>query len=314
MSTTNNVKGLNASVLGDLWFFVVAARRKSFGSAAQELHVTQGAVSQRIRQLEERLATKLFIRAGRGVILTGPGEELFDAIDMSFHDIARRVSHLAREREHTDLVVSCTPSLSMEWLLPRLSEWNRISRHVRIQIRAEFHRVTRDVMMNEGIDIAIRYDRESYHDLHAVNLLEERIFPVCTAAYWCENDKFRTPSALSRLTLLHDAAPWEGAPPDMEWRSWAETWHAHDLDVGSGMFFNLAQMAMRAALLHQGVAMGRQILATDHLAQGRLIRPFGDATSPGACYRFITLTPPREDSQESRFAAWMKEQLLLSLG
>ena len=305
-------RSLDASLIGDLWFFAVAARRKGFGAAARELHVTQGAVSQRIRHLEDRLGAQLFIRAGRGVALTPIGETLFVVVNESFRNIESKVSGLTRERQQVGLVVSCTPSLSMEWLLPRLSAWYSFSRNAKVQIRAEYHRVNREIMTNEGIDVAIRYDREDYDDLHAIDLFEEQIFPVCTETYWRNHREFRGVTALKHLTLLHDADPWVGAGSCIEWRNWVEAQNASDIDVNRGAFFNLAQMAMRTALLHQGLAMGRSILVADHLANGRLMRPFGTATTCGARYRFLTLAPPRRGSIEERLASWMQEQLTLS--
>lgn len=313
ISRANRSRYLDASLVGDLWFFAEAARHKSFGAAARELYVTQGAVSQRIKHLEDRLEAKLFIRVGRRAMLTPIGEAVFDAVDESFNGIENRISSIFSKRERVGIVVSCTPSVSMEWLLPRLSAWYSFSKNAKVQVRAEYHRVDQETMMSEGIDVAIRYDRENYDELHVINLFEERIFPVCTDTYWRDNHMFRDISALRRLSLLHDADPWVDADHCIEWQSWIEAQHASQIDISHGAFFNLAQMAVRAALLHQGVAMGRSILVADHLANGRLMRPFGAAFARGASYRFLTVAPPSHDSIEAQLANWMKEQLANSV-
>jgi LysR family transcriptional regulator, glycine cleavage system transcriptional activator len=307
MLNFNIFRGLDTSLIGGLWFFTVVARRKGFGIAAPELHVTQGAVSQRIRELERRLGAKLFVRVGRGVTLTATGEELFGVVNSSFHDIQAKIAAFSREQQQIGLVVSCTPSLAMEWLLPRLSSWYSTSSNVKIQMRAEYHRMTREIMLNENIDVAIRYDRENYDDLHAVDLFEEQLFPVCTSSYWRDNQPFSNLSGLERLTLLHDAEPWVGAEPDIEWRGWIEAQGAPEIDGGRAERYNLAQMAIRAALLHQGLAMGRSILVADYLSDERLIRPFGPAAATGAKYRLLTTEPA--DGTVALFATWLMDEM-----
>lgn len=310
--SANVFRGLDTSLIGSLWFFTVVARQKGFGAAARELYVTQGAVSQRIRQLEHRLGAKLFARMGRGVTLTAAGEDLFAVINGSFHDIEAKIAAFVRDRQQASLVVSCIPSLSMEWLLPRIDSWHNSSNNTKIQIRAEFHRITREIMLNENIDVAIRYDHETYHDLHVIDLFEEKIFPVCTASYWRNNNQLDCIPELSRLTLLHDLEPWVGAERCIEWRSWIESQGASNIDADRGQHYNLAQMAMRAALLDQGLAMGRSILTADYLASGRLMRPFGSAAAPGAKYRLLTLEPVGDSGIVAQFASWMKEELEIS--
>ncbi|TIS79725.1 MAG: LysR family transcriptional regulator [Mesorhizobium sp.] len=311
-SGTNFLCGLDPSLIGGLWFFTVVGRRKGFGVAASELYVTQGAVSQRIRELERRLGAKLFVRVGRGITLTALGEDLFGVVNRSFHDIQAKITAISREQQRVGLVVSCTPSLAMEWLLPRLNSWQSTSSNTKIQIRAEYHRLTRETMLNENIDVAIRYDREGYDDLNVIDLFEEQLFPVCTSSYWHKNQRFSDVSDLERLTLLHDAEPWMGAEPDVEWRGWIEAQGIPEIDSGRGERYNLAQMAMRAALLHQGLAMGRSILVADYLSDGRLIRPFGQAGAVGARYRLLTTEPV--DSTVALFASWLKDELKSSAG
>lgn len=295
--------------MGDLWFFEAAARLRGFSAAARELHVTHGAVSQRIRHLEERMGTKLFERAGRSVSLTPEGKQFFTVVSSSFKNIRAEATALARRQRPDEVVISCTPSLSMEWLLPRLNSWYRISEDAKVQIRAEFHAVSSEVMMNEGIDIAVRYDLVEYRDLEVHELYAERLFPVCTKSYWQANGCFAQAHDLQCLTLLHDGCPWVGAEPSIEWQAWFAATGAATIEDASSKYFNLAQMAVRAALLDQGIAIGRSILVSDHLKDRRLIRPFGSASIPGAKYRLITRDPVRSNDVSARFAYWMKVQM-----
>ena len=303
---------LDPSLVGDLWFFEAAARLQGFSAAARELHVTQGAVSQRIRHLEQRLGFKVFERFGRTVTLTMEGESLFSVVSHAFKKIEAEAAALSRGQLRNQVVVSCAPSLSMEWLLPRLSSWYSISEDAKVQIRAEFHPVSIDVMVDEGIDIAIRYDMVDYHDLEVFELYEERLFPVCTEAYWRANGSFTTADDLQRLTLLHDGFPWVGAEPSIEWRAWLREAGASDIGETRSEYFNLAQMAVRAALLDQGVAMGRSILVADYLNDRRLIRPFGAKSIPGAKYRVITREPLHSHEVNGKLAQWMKAQMARS--
>ena len=295
--------------MGDLWFFEAAARLHGFSAAARELHVTQGAVSQRIRHLEERLGSRLFERTGRSVSLTPEGEQLFTVVSSSFKNIKAEATALARRQRPNEIVISCTPSLSMEWLLPRLNSWYRISEDEKVQIRAEFHAVSSEVMVHEGIDIAVRYDLVEYRDLEVHELHAERLFPVCTKSYWHANGCFTHAEDLRRLTLLHDGFPWIGAEPSIEWQSWFAAAGVTTIEDASNKYFNLAQMAVRAALLDQGIAIGRSILVADHLKDQRLVRPFGSASIPGAKYRLITREPIHANDVSARLAHWMKAQM-----
>ena len=200
----------------------------------------------------------------------------------------------------------------MEWLLPRLSSWYRISDGTKVQIRAEFHVVSHDVMVNEGIDIAIRYDLADYHDLEVIELREERLFPVCTPSYWQANGCFRRPDDLRGLTLLHDGFPWVGAVPSTEWGAWLASAGLAGIEDIRSEYFNLAQMAVRAALFDQGIAMGRSILVADHLKDRRLIRPFGPKSIAGAKYRLLTREPVHKNEVSGRLAKWMKIQMARS--
>jgi len=308
-SSANEFLRLDASLIGDLWFFEAAARSRGFSAAAQELNVTQGAVSQRIRHLEERLQVKLFVRFGRGITLTVEGETLHQMLSRAFQSIEAGAAATARTGRPKGLVVSCAPSLSMEWLLPRLSAWYRLAENTKIQIRAEFHAVNRETLANEGIEIAIRYDHVNYHDLGVIELYEERIFPVCTPSYWEAHGRFRKARDLADLTLLHDASPWVGATQTTEWRTWFEEIGAHGMNYEQGEYFNLAQMAVRAALLDQGIAMGRSLLVAHYLREGRLIRPFGKASVRGARYRFLTHTPVKGNGLLARLAHWLRNEM-----
>lgn len=312
ISNPNENLSLDAALVGDLLFFEAAARHRSFTAAARELNVTQGAVSQRIRNLERRLDLRLFNRAGRGVMPTVAGENLFSVVTGSIRSMESEVAAMLRERRQVGLVISCAPSLAMEWLLPRLGAWHQISGNAKLQIRAEFHRLNRDIMLNEGVDVAVRYDLESYSDLHVIDLYEERIFPVCSRSYWRDKGEFESLADLDRLDLLHDGYPWAGAEPCTEWQSWLAAQDAGNRDFARGEYFNLAQMAARAALLNQGLAMGRSILVADYIADGRLVRPFGAASAPGGRYRLLTVEPVRGKSIVAQFAQWIREQMRLS--
>ena len=181
-----------------------------------------------------------------------------------------------------------------------------------MQIRAEFHPVNVDVMVDEGIDIAIRYDLVDYHDLGVFELYEERLFPVCTESYWRANGCFAKAEDLHHLTLLHDGFPWVGAEPSIEWRTWLRETGIGDIGEIRSEYFNLAQMAVRAALLDQGIAMGRSILVADYLNDRRLMRPFGSRSIPGAKYRLITREPVHTDEVNGKLAQWMRAQMARS--
>ncbi|WP_201752403.1 LysR substrate-binding domain-containing protein [Burkholderia pyrrocinia] len=295
---------LDGSILGALLCFETAGRLLSFTKTAHAFNLTQSAVSQQIRHLEDRLGYPLFVRQARGLKLTGKGGILLGTMSGAFGDINRTLQALGMS--DAPLQVSCLPSLALQWLMPRLSEFHRQLPSVSVRVKAEFQVLDRQAMDTDDIDVAVRYDPGQYSRLHADVILDETLFPVATPAYLAQHPSFASGESLDGVVLLHDAAPWVGAPEFVEWRTWLEevspAWITH-LD---GPQFNFSSLAITAALNHQGVAMGRAALVHDEIASGRLVDVFGTHVRAPARYMLLSRNP--DDPRTAAFSGWLKAE------
>jgi DNA-binding transcriptional LysR family regulator len=295
---------LDGSILGALLCFETAGRLLSFTKTAQAFNLTQSAVSQQIRNLEDRLGYPLFVRQARGLRLTEKGAILLGTMSSAFGDIHRTLQSLGMS--DAPLQVSCLPSLALQWLMPRLTEFHRQQPNVSVRVQAEFQVLDREAMDTGDIDVAVRYDPVQYGRLHAEVILDETLFPVATPAYLAQHPAFASGESPDGVVLLHDAAPWVGAPEFVEWRTWLAAvrpaWITH-LD---GPQFNFSSLAITAALNHQGVAMGRAALVHDEIASGRLVDVFGAHVRAPARYMLLSRNP--DDPRTAAFSDWLKAE------
>ena len=280
---------LSPSVLAWLRCFDAAARCGSFTKAAQELHVSQGAVSQQVKKLEDRLSHALLLRTPAGLTLTPEGEQLFTATRESFRSLEAAVQRLHAARMGEPVNVNCSPSFAMLWLTLRLGSLYRAHPHLALRIVGESDRVDPPRMARDGIAAAVRLGPAGSEDAAAVDLLDEWLVPVAAPTFMQAHPKLRKARDLMGTHLLHAADPWEGGVPTEEWVQWLTaagvTLPASALRQGTQ--FNLSLLAVQAALGGQGIAMGRLALVLGYLLQGRLVVPFRQRVLSRASYRFI---------------------------
>jgi len=262
---------LNSSTLASLRFFAAAARTLSFKQTAVDLRVTQGAVSQHVRKLEQALGVRLFYRLVRQVTLTEEGREFALTVRAALEDIERSAQALSSARSSVEIRLRASPSFALRWLVPRLGDFYAHHGGIRLFIQAAhgaFDPAGRE------FDLAIERLKGRLPGIHSEVLMEEHLSPVCSPQYLKKHDFLKTPADLERCTLLHDAQPWVGAAEDAEWRFWLAQVGAGRVDSTRGRFFTLANMSFEAALKHQGVAMGRSSLVQDLIERGELVMPF----------------------------------------
>ncbi|MEQ9500623.1 MAG: transcriptional regulator GcvA [Deltaproteobacteria bacterium] len=253
--------------LSALRAFEAAARHLSFTRAAEELCVTQAAVSHQVRALEEELGHALFNRHPRRVSLTEEGRILSQAASSAFSEIAHGVEAMA-QAGHTGAVnVSVSPSLAVKWLLPRLDDFRDSHPEIDVRISANDRLID---PVREGVDLCIRYGPGNYPGLETTLLMKDQVYPVCSPALKRE---LGSPADLSEVVLLQDEMMIEDdSRPD--WKKWFEAAGVEDPCKGETIRFSHAVMMIDAALAGQGVALGRSTLVADDLEQGRLVRPF----------------------------------------
>jgi DNA-binding transcriptional LysR family regulator len=307
-------KPISPYFVADLYFFGVTARHGSFSRAADELNVSQAAVSQRIRQLEDLIGEALFHRHARGVSLTPLGQDWNAAVSEGFTMVTERVQTLMQRGQSMQLSVSCSPSLAMDWLVPRLRRFYERFPEIDLSIVAESQAPSVEQMQRTGIDIAIRYDPQlDYPDLHCENICQEWIMPVAAPHKMPpRQDSEALEIFLKQLPLVHDAEAWQGSPTTYEW----DTWLAHnkikyDTSVNS-RFYNLSHLAISAARQGDGLAIVRVLTALDMLKRQELVSLKGKPIPSGIWYRFITPIKGELSAPAAAFKEWIFEEFQVS--
>ncbi|QPN31668.1 LysR family transcriptional regulator [Diaphorobacter sp. JS3051] len=280
------------SLLAWLRCFEAAARHGSFTRAAAELCITQGAVSQQVKQLETWLGRPLFVRTPRTLMPTPEGKWLAVVLRESFGAIEDALSQMRVTGDTPVATLSCSPSFAMQWLTPRLGEFFREHPDVGLRVFGEFHRLDRTRMVRDGVEAAVRFDLGGYTDLRASVFLDEWLIPVASPAFLAAHPDLQSTSQLRGEWLLYDSSAWEGADPFEEWQHWCACTDTAPPDWGAGQQFNLSQLALSAALAGQGIAMGRAALVLEDVRHGRLVPLFGCSVRSRASYSFVTTAHP----------------------
>lgn len=283
--------------LNGLRAFEAAARHLSFTLAAQELNVTQTAISHQIRRLEEELGIRLFIRQSRSLALTPQAAEYLPGIRAAFQDLRTATDRLLRKDDDHVLTISTLTSLAVKWLLPRLSSFQE--QHPEIDVRITTSTELVD-FRTSNVDAAIRYGQGRWPGLDAEWLMAEHLFPVCSPKLLTGERALRRPEDLEHATLLHTSSTID------DWRLWltAAGLPAH-LSQNRGLTFDLAFMTIQAAIDGLGVAMGQTAYVADDVANGRLVVPF-NVSMPSAGYYFVTPQDRPATSKLKLFRDWLR--------
>jgi LysR family glycine cleavage system transcriptional activator len=269
--------------LDALRIFVVAARHLSFTEAASELHLTQSAISHRIRGLEEEFGLSLFKRLKRRLELTPQGRVLAHRVERAIGEIDRSIVDLSLHDETCSLKVTMLPSVASHWLIPRLARIRRPG--VDIQVIADPRLLD---LRAEEIDLAIRFGRAPHPGYSAMRLMGDRVVPVCTPELLGHYGPVNSIDALLALPLLHDSAT-AGDGSDSDWRAWFNYFGRPEIACPAGQHFSEAGMLISAAILGLGVALARASLAADQIASGALICPLKLAAPTAYSYYLLGL-------------------------
>jgi LysR family glycine cleavage system transcriptional activator len=269
----------------------------SFTRAADELNVTQTAVSHQIRRLEEQLGLTLFVRGGRALHLTHEAREYLPAVRAAFADLRLATDRLLRADRDRVLTVSCLPSLAAKWLVPRLATFQDAHRDLEVRIATGTRLVD---FRREQIDLAIRYGKGRWPGLTAHWLMAEDVFPVCSPVLLAGEKPLRRPEDLAFHTLLH-----VNLYPE-EWLLWLTgAGLPASLASGAGLTFDLGLMALQAAIDGLGVALGRTPFVVADIAAGRLVAPFDIALPSEAGFYVVTPVQAAEAPKIIRFREWL---------
>jgi LysR family glycine cleavage system transcriptional activator len=279
--------------------FEVAARRLSFTAAAEELFVTQGAVSQRVKALEEEIGEPLFFRHRSGLRLSPKGEQLARHVREAIEHIQ---SAFADSAACGPLRVSVLPSFASCWLMPRLPRFMAANPELRVELLTQSALVD---LHHEDIDLAIRFGRGPFDGFHSERLMGDSIIPVCAPELLRSHEVPRTPADLVGMPILRDA-PTEHDGSGTDWATWLARVGAPQIDLGAGQLFNQADFTIDAAARGIGVALARASLIGEHLAAGRLVRLPLPAVP--AAYAYYAVWRAESEEATAPLRAWLRSE------
>ncbi|MHB2242673.1 transcriptional regulator GcvA [Pseudomonas monsensis] len=287
--------------LNGLRAFECAARYMSFTKAAAELHVTQTAISHQIRRLEDELGVTLFLRLKEGLALTEEGQAYLPGIRAAFHELRHATQALLASRQNTVLTINTLVSVASKWLLPRLPSFQQANPDIDVRISASTDLVD---FRQGGIDAAIRYGRGDWKGLRADFLMSDEIFPVCSPALLSTSKGLNTPADLLDHTLLQVSGMTAG-----DWNRWlSAAGESATLAEGPRLTFDLAMMAVQAAVDGQGVCIGRSTYVADDLRAGRLVAPFALRLKDELGFYLVTPHETADSKKIVALRAWLMAQ------
>jgi LysR family glycine cleavage system transcriptional activator len=273
--------------------FEAAARHQNFSRAADELHVTHGAISHQVRALEEELGVALFTRNGKRIAVTEGGQQFAAALRKSLLDMLMAADTLKAGEGHQRLTVTSLPSFAARWLSPRLGKF--IELHPEIELMLQSSSQLAD-FTREPIDLAIRFGAGHYPGETEELVMDDFYYPVASPGF--NRGKLpRTPSELKPRMLLRS---------DMEpWLPWFRAAHLSLAEPTGGIVFEDASMAARAAIEGHGIALARHAIVSTDIESGQLLRLFEVSVRCPSSYYLVCLPEALKKPQVQAFRAWL---------
>jgi LysR family glycine cleavage system transcriptional activator len=284
--------------LNALKAFEASARFESFTEAAGELFVTHAAISRHIRDLEEWLGTELFLRTGRGVELTEAGRRFGSRLTPLFDALADATREAAAQGRVRTLNVSVEPAIASRWLVPRLGRFQELHPDIELNIDPTSRLV--DFRSGEA-DVGIRYGQGGWPDVEMVKLVDNiQIFPICSPQLLAGRTTL-APAELADFNLLHEQRK-------QYWTDWLTQAGVSGVEDWRGTVFQ-NDLAIEAAESGQGFALGDQILCTDAILEGWLVRPFSLDMKDHGSYFFVRAKGSKESAPARSFREWLMSEM-----
>lgn len=293
--------------------FESAARHLSFKKAAEELHVTPGAISQQVKSLEEFLGVALFERRTRAVALTEHGVSMLPKVQTGFEHLAAAVE-ISRQAGPATLTVTSPPTFATYWLVPRLARF--IECHPEIALRLSSRADSVDHLgdtlpiagkevdlRSDASTVAIRYGTGVYPGFRVVQIFAPTYVPVCSPAL-AAGGRLSRPEQLREHMLIHDETLHEEERPP-SWPEWLRTAGVEGVDPRRGARVSNAVLATKAAIEGQGVALALKPLVEGEIAAGRLVIPFNIAIPSPYAYFLVVPEALAERPAVAAFQSWL---------
>ncbi|NMP16421.1 transcriptional regulator GcvA [Thalassotalea sp. Y01] len=281
--------------LNALKSFEASARHLSFTKAANELFVTQAAVSHQIKALESFLGIKLFKRKNRALLLTEEGQSYFLDIKDIFIALQDATQKLLAQGEKGAITVSIQPSLAILWLVPKLSEFHKLYPDIDVRIKADDDE---DDTLVDSVDIAFYYGRGPWPNVHAQKIFTEYLIPVCSPMLLTSEQPIINVDDLQHHTLLHDSSR-------KDWKRWYKSCGLSSKKVEQGPIFSHSALVLQAAIHGQGVALVNNTLAKPELDAGRLVMPFEQVLVNKDAYYVVCRDEHLDTPRIAQFIEWV---------
>jgi len=263
--------------LNALKAFEAAARHESFTRAAEELFVTQGAVSHQVKALELELGIKLFNRERQRLVITDAGREYLTILRDAFDRIAVGTERLLQRQSSGVLTVSTSPDFAAKWLVSRLGRFAEEHPSIDLRVSATLHHVD---FAREDVDLAVRHGDGNWAGFDVTRLSSEALFPVCSPKLLSGRNRLTKPADVLKFPLIH-------VDDRKDWARWLEAAGVQGVELAHGPVLNRVSMAIDAAVDGQGIVLARSTLAATDLINGRLLRPFTEELRLSKTYWII---------------------------
>lgn len=284
--------------------FEAAARTLNFTVAARELHLTQGAISHQIRELETRLGVRLFERRGRGLALSEAGRTYLPFVREALDRLRAGADAIDSKRRGTVLTLSVSPNFATKWLVPRLGPFIESNPDLDLRISAAMQHVD---FARDDIDMAVRHGDGAWPHLHVTRLCAEELFPVCSPAFAAAGPPIHGVADLAGRVLLHDR-------DRQNWANWLRHLGVGGVDLSSGPVFSQTSLAIDAAVSGQGIALARSALAALDLKASRLIRPVTETVAASFAYWIVCPKATAELPKIARLRTWLQDEATADQG
>ncbi len=289
---------LKIPALSSLYTFAAVGNHLSFRKAADELLLTPGAVSQKIKALEGQLGCKLFRRTNREVSFTTKGKAYFEAVSPLLHQISEVTQDTFGGSEKRSIVVSVMPAFALRWLIPRMESFHKSFPDITVNINASAQLVD---FATDDVDLAVRHGLGSYPGLKSAKLFTEGLIPVCSPKLLNPGQCKFAIADIKGFTLLHDNI-------GQDWNLFLTACGIKDVDANLGPKFDGDSLMIEAAVEGHGIALAHKSLVKNEIDRGRLLIPFDHEMPSEFAYYAVYPKIQSPSSCVRLFRDWLLEE------
>lgn len=288
--------------LSALLAFEAAARYRNFTLAAEELGVTQPAVSQQVRSLEREMGVQLFRRLHRGLEITSEGCRLLRSVSVAFEHIANTTDDLRPRSEPTMITIGVPYAVATFWLIPRLHRWRRLHPEINLSL------VTTDGGFGEisdQVDIGIAFGNGEWPGFNVKKIADAETYPVCSPSYLKGRPALSKPADLLNEALISID---DGRVDRVDWARWFAEYEIHGYSGQCGIRLNNLPLVIQAACEGHGVALGWNLLTDELVRNSVLVRPIDTSLRIPRSYYLVVREELQSDAA-NQFSEWIEKQV-----